>query len=155
MALCPWAFVSQSSFLGMISVQQVLHKLLLILRFVRNYIVGRIARRWRLSMALLGRRTRDLRGSNPGTSQCPEAGEPLLPGNRAGSSLRSSEYVVVAASTVDDPASPASFQGVCRMAICYCTSISDQLARQYQPIFPSINHILYAEENAPLIALAT
>jgi hypothetical protein len=116
MALCPWAFVSQSSFLRMISMQQVLHKLLRILRFVRNYIVGRIAGLWRLFIALLGRQTREsrrLRGSKPGTSQSPEAGEPSLPGNGAGSYLGSSEYVVVAASTVPTgrrSVSPASLQ---------------------------------------------
>jgi hypothetical protein len=86
----------------MISMQRVLLKLLRILRFVRDYIVGRAAGRWSLFLAFLGRRMSELRRSwnrKPGTSRNPGTAEPLLPGNKASSYLASGEYVV-AASTV-------------------------------------------------------
>ena len=86
--------------------QRTLLKLLRILRFVRDYIVGRVARRWSLFTAFLVRRMSELRlgcswNCRPGTSQHPRA---LLPGNRTSSFSASGGYVV-AASTV-----PASFQ---------------------------------------------
>jgi hypothetical protein len=104
----PWPFVNKFVFLRMISMQRVLLKLLRILRFVRDYIVGHAAGRWRLFMAFLGRRIGELRHSwsrKPGTSRNPRAAEPSLPGNRASSYSASGgsavlrEYVV-AASTV-------------------------------------------------------
>ncbi|KAF8496545.1 hypothetical protein F5888DRAFT_1907347 [Russula emetica] len=92
----------------MISMQRVLLKLIRILRFVRDYIVGRAAGRWSLFTAFLCRRMSELRRSwnrKPGTSRNPGTAEPLPPGNRAssysasGSSAVLREYVV-AASTV-------------------------------------------------------
>jgi hypothetical protein len=86
--------------------QRVLLKLLRILRFVRDYIVGRAAGRWKLFIAFLGRRMSELRRSGkPGTSRNPRAAEPLLPGNRASSYTASDGSAVlreyaVAASTV-------------------------------------------------------
>ncbi len=89
--------------------QRALLKLLRILRFVRGYIVGRVAGRWCLFTAFLVRRMSELRlgrswNRKSGTSRHPKAAEPLLPGNRASSYSASGGYVV-AASTV-----PASFQ---------------------------------------------
>jgi hypothetical protein len=103
--------------------QRVLLKLLRILRFVRDYIVGYATGRWSLFMAFLGRRISELRRSwnrKPGTSRNLRTAEPSLPGNRAssysasGSSAVLREYVV-AASTVPgrlaaSSASLASFQ---------------------------------------------
>jgi hypothetical protein len=92
----------------MIPMQQVLLKLLRILRFVRDYFVGRAARHWSLFAAFLGRRISEFRRSwnrKPGTSRHPRTAEPSLPRNRAGSYSASGgsavlrEYVV-AASTV-------------------------------------------------------
>jgi hypothetical protein len=87
--------------------QRVLLKLLRILRFVRDYIVGRAAERWSLFTAFLGRRMSELRRSGnrkPGTSRNPTAAETLLSGNRTSSYSASGSAVlrehVVAASTV-------------------------------------------------------
>jgi hypothetical protein len=91
-------FVSRFAFLRMISMQRVLLKLLRILRFVRDYIVGRAAGRWSLFTAFLGRRMNEFRRSwnrKPGTSQNPRAASYSASGGSA--VLR--EYVV-AASTV-------------------------------------------------------
>ena len=86
---------------------RVLLKLLRILRFVRDYIVGRAAERWSLFTAFLGRRLSELRRSGnhkPGTSRNPTAAETLLPGNRTSSYPASGSAIlreyVVAASTV-------------------------------------------------------
>ena len=88
--------------------RRVLLKLLRLLRFVRDYIVGRAAGRWSLFTAFLGRRMSELRRSwnrQPGTSQNPRAADQLPPGSRArsysasGGSAVLREYVV-AASTV-------------------------------------------------------
>ena len=102
----------------MISMQRALLKLLRILRFVRDYVVGRAVGRWSLFTAFLNRRMSELRRSwnrKPSTSRKPRADEPLLPGNRVGSSYAASggsvvlrEYVV-AASAVPASASQASF----------------------------------------------
>ena len=65
----------------MISMQRVLLKLLRILRFVRDYIVGRAAERWSLFTAFLGRRMSELRRSGnckPGTCRNPTAAETSL-----------------------------------------------------------------------------
>jgi hypothetical protein len=92
----------------MISMQPVLLKLLRILRFVRDYIVGRATGSWSWFIAFLGRRMSELRRSwnrKPGTSRDPRAADQLLPGNKArsysasGGSAVLREYVV-AASTV-------------------------------------------------------
>ena len=103
--------------------QRVLLKLLRILRFVRDYIVGRAAEHWNFFTAFLGRRVNELRRSGnrkPGTSQNPTAAETLLPGNRTSSYSASGPVIlgeyVVAASTVPgrlvaaSSASRASFQ---------------------------------------------
>jgi hypothetical protein len=88
--------------------QPVLLRLLPILRFVRDYIVGRAAGSWSWFIAFLGRRMSELRRSwnrKPGTSRDPRAADQLLPGNKArsysasGGSAVLREYVV-AASTV-------------------------------------------------------
>jgi hypothetical protein len=95
----------------------VLLKLLRILRFVKDYIVGHAAGRWSLFTAFLGRRMSELRRSwnrKPGTSQNPRTAEPLLPGNGPRSFATASggsavlRGYVVAASTV--PGHLASFQ---------------------------------------------
>ena len=103
--------------------QRALLNLLRILRFVRDYIVGRAAGRWNLFTAFLGRRMSELRRSwnhnlKPGTSRNPRTIEPSLPGNRAtsfsasGDSAALGEYVV-AGSTVPGrlAASSASLAG--------------------------------------------
>ena len=124
MALCPLVGCEQVCFLQMISMQRVLLKLLRILRFVKDYIVGRVAGRWSLFTAFLVRRISELRRSwdrKPGTSRNhPRAAEPLLPGNRAssysvsGGSAVLREYVVAASTVPGIPgllaASTASFQ---------------------------------------------
>jgi hypothetical protein len=106
--------------------QRLLLKLLRILRFVRDYIVGRAAGSWSWFIAFLGRRISELRRSRnrrpAGTSRNPREADQLLPGNKARSYSASGasgsavlrEYVV-AASTVPgrlaaSSASLASFQ---------------------------------------------
>jgi hypothetical protein len=103
--------------------QRILLKLLRILRFVKDYIVGRAAGRWSLFTAFLGRRMSELRRSwdrKPGTSRNPGTAEPSLPGNRASSysasdgSVLLREYVVAASTDPGRLAAPseslASFQ---------------------------------------------
>jgi hypothetical protein len=103
--------------------QRVLFKLLRILRFVRDYIIGRAAGRWSLYTAFLGRRISELRHSwnrKPGTSRNPRTAGPLLPENRASSYSTSGgsavlrEYVVAASALpgrlAASSASLASFQ---------------------------------------------
>ena len=113
-------FVSNFAFLLMISMQRLLLKLLRIVRFVRDYIVGR-AGSWNSFIALLGRRIRELRRSRnrkPGTSRKPRAADQTLHKARSypasGGSAVLREYEA-AASTVPGPlaalsASLASFQ---------------------------------------------
>ena len=110
------AFVSKFAFLRMISMQRVLLNLLRILRFVRDYIVGRAAGRWNLFTAFLGRRISEFRLSRnrkPGTSRNPK---PSLPKIRASSDSASGgsgvlgEYVVAASTVPRLAASSAGFQ---------------------------------------------
>ena len=104
----------------MTSMQRPLLRLLRILRFVRDHIVGRAAGSWSWFIAFLGRRMSEFRrscGHKPGTSQNPTAADQLLPGrsySASGGSAVLRDYVV-AASTVPGPlaassASRASFQ---------------------------------------------
>jgi hypothetical protein len=119
----PRPFVNKFAFLRMTSMQRILFKLLRILRFVKDYIIGRAAGRWSLFTAFLGRRISELRRSwnrKPGTSRNPRTAEPSPPGNRASSYAASDGSAVlrgyvVAASTVPgrlaaSSASLASFQ---------------------------------------------
>jgi hypothetical protein len=103
----------------MISMQRALLKLLRILRFVRDYIVGGAVGRWSLFIAFLGRRMSELRRSwnrKPGASRSPRAAEPLLPGNRASSDSVSGgsavlrDYVVAASTVPGRLATSSAFQ---------------------------------------------
>src|ERR1700747_2132570 len=110
------AILSKFAFHQMISMQRILLKLLRILRFVRDYIVGRAAGCWTLFTAFLGHRMSELRRSRnrkPGTSGNPRAADQ---GNRttsysaSGGSAVLREYVV-AASTVPGRLAGSSASG--------------------------------------------